>query len=159
MSFFTEMRKLIKDRLCTICMIGIMLQFTLLTKGQVQTGAADTSKYFPLLRGKMVGVVANNAYVAANESIVDVLGHHGFAVKRIFSPEHGFRSFSEAGQSIANGIDSLTGIPIVSLYGAKRKPDRPELSNLDIVLFDIQDVGVRFYTYISTLSYVMEACA
>jgi uncharacterized protein YbbC (DUF1343 family) len=115
--------------------------------------------YYPLLQGKKIGVVANKASVAGNANIVDVLVNHGFQVVRIFSPEHGFRNSVGAGELIDSSLDSVTGISVVSLYGKKKKPASTDLDGLDLILFDLQDVGVRFYTYISTLTYMMEACA
>ena len=128
-------------------------------RAQVKTGAEDVDAYFSLLMGKNIGVVANNASVVRNVNVVDFLLKEGFAVKRIFSPEHGFRSSADAGQAVHDTLDPATGIQIRSLYGAKKKPAPADLAGLDMVVFDIQDVGVRFYTYISTLAYVMEACA
>ena len=154
-----EMSKVLKDILSRICFTPILLLLPVLLQAQATVGAEQTEWYFPLLKGKKLGIVANNASVVGNMNIVDFLIQKGFNVQRIFSPEHGFRSYSDAGQTIVNGIDSATGIQLVSLYGAKMKPNISDMSSLDIVLFDIQDVGVRFYTYISTLTYVMEACA
>ncbi len=126
---------------------------------QVRCGAERKELYYPLLKDRKVGIVANQASVAFNANIVDVLVKDGFQIGMIFSPEHGFRLSGDAGQTINTGIDSATGIRVVSLYGDRRKPAREDIDSLDVVVFDIQDVGVRFYTYISTLSYVMEACA
>lgn len=126
---------------------------------QIKPGADQPDLYYPLLKDKQVGVVANQASVVGGGSIVDVLVQHEIQVIRIFSPEHGFRLSAEAGQIIGNAVDSLTGIEVVSLYGARKKPTPGDMEHLDLILFDIQDVGVRFYTYISTLTYVMEACA
>jgi len=126
---------------------------------QVRTGAERTELYYPMLKGKQIGLVANQASVAGTMNIVDALVREQFHINRIFSPEHGFRMSGEAGQVIGNGIDTATGIQVKSLYGAAKKPSSGDMDSLDLILFDIQDVGVRFYTYISTLSYVMEACA
>ena len=142
-----------------ICFTAVLLMLPGLLPAQVRTGAEQTESYFPLLKGKKIGIVANSSSAVGTINIVDFLIQKGFEVQRIFSPEHGFRLNAEAGQTLAGGIDSATGIPVVSLYGSQRKPNVSDLKSLDIVLFDIQDVGVRFYTYISTLSYVMEACA
>jgi len=139
-------------------MVFIMV-FTGMLQAQVIPGADRTELYYPLLKGKSIGVVVNQASVSGGANIVDVLVGHGLNVARIFSPEHGFRVSAEAGQDVGNSIDSVTGIPVVSLFGSKKKPTPGDLKSLDLILFDIQDVGVRFYTYISTLSYVMEACA
>jgi uncharacterized protein YbbC (DUF1343 family) len=137
----------------------MLISYSVETFAQALTGAVQTQLYYPLLRGKQVGIVANNASDVQGINIVDLLVKEGFLVKRIFSPEHGFRMNAEAGAHIGNDIDSATGIPVVSLYGNHMKPSATDLDGIDAVVFDIQDVGVRFYTYISTLTYVMEACA
>lgn len=126
---------------------------------QVKCGAERTDAYFPLLKHKEIAVVANPASMIGNVHLVDSLYRGGIKIGVIFSPEHGFRKFSEAGQSIANTIDSATNIPVLSLYGKKNKPVKTDFSDIDLVVFDLQDVGVRFFTYLSTLSYMMEACA
>jgi uncharacterized protein YbbC (DUF1343 family) len=126
---------------------------------QIRTGADRTVLYYGLLKHKTIGVVANSASLINGKNIVDSLVSSGFDVKTIFCPEHGFRRFEEAGQLIKNSVDSATGIRILSLYGKNRKPDQKEMNGLDIVVFDLQDVGVRFFTYISTLTYIMETCA
>ncbi len=140
------------------CMAVLWL-LPVMVSAQVMPGAKDTGSYFPLLRGKNVGVVANNASVAGSVNIVDLMLGHGLKVIRIFSPEHGFRLTGDAGQAMAGETDPATGIPVVSLYGSRKKPVPADLRSLDYMVYDLQDVGVRFYTYISTLSYVMEACA
>ena len=123
------------------------------------TGAEQTQVYLPMLVGKTVGVVANPTSMIGQTHLVDSLLNHGIKIKRVFGPEHGFRGDAEAGGAIANDFDSRTGLPIVSLYGKHYKPTPTDLAGIDIMLFDIQDVGVRCYTYISTLTYVMEVCA
>jgi uncharacterized protein YbbC (DUF1343 family) len=137
----------------------IFLLPAILLQAQIRTGAERTDLYYPLLKDKQIGIIVNQASVAGDSNIVDILVNKGFHIARIFSPEHGFRMSGEAGQIIGNSIDPATGIPVVSLYGDKKKPTAEDLGSLDLLIFDIQDVGVRFYTYISTLSYVMEACA
>jgi uncharacterized protein YbbC (DUF1343 family) len=137
----------------------IFLLPAILLKAQIRTGAERTDLYYPLLKDKQAGIVVNQASVAGDSNIVDILVNKGFHPARIFSPEHGFRMAGEAGQIIRDSIDPSTGIRIVSLYGDKKKPAPGDLDSLDLLIFDIQDVGVRFYTYISTLSNVMEACA
>ncbi|MDP4281517.1 MAG: DUF1343 domain-containing protein [Bacteroidota bacterium] len=122
-------------------------------------GAERTELYFPLLKYKKIAVVANPASLVGRVNLVDTLVNCGIRVTRIFCPEHGFRKFDEAGKEIRGGVDTLTGIQVVSLYGKKKKPDPDDMEKIDLVLFDLQDVGVRFFTYISTLTYVMEACA
>ena len=126
-------------------------------------GANQTQKYLPLLQEKRVGIVANQTSVIfKNEGythLVDSLIALKVNVVEVFSPEHGFRGKADAGEHVNDGLDSQTGLPIISLHGKTRKPTTEHLQNIDIMVFDIQDVGVRFYTYISTLHYVMEACA
>ena len=123
----------------------------------ILTGAEQLDQYIPLLKGKRVGVFANQTSMVGNEHLVDVLIKHGVRVGVIFGPEHGFRGNADAGEKIGNYIDLKTGIPVVSLYGAKHRPSHEDLNEIDVLLFDIQDVGVRFYTYISSLEEYMEA--
>ena len=122
-------------------------------------GAESTAVYLPLLANKNVGIVANHSSRIKDIHLVDFLLANDIRVIRIFSPEHGFRGDADAGAVINSGKDSKTGLEIISLYGTHKKPLPGELKDIDIILFDLQDVGVRFYTYISTLHYVMEACA
>lgn len=122
-------------------------------------GAYRTNVYVPLLKGKRIGVFANQTSVIGNTNLIDTLLKLGINITKIFSPEHGFRGNADAGASTANSIDSATRIPIISLYGKKNKPTADDLKDIDVLLFDIQDVGVRFYTYISSLQYFMEAAA
>ena len=123
--------------------------------------AADRPElYLPLLKNKTVAIVANQTSLLADKThLVDFLVQNNIKIKHIFAPEHGFRGTADAGEHVKNGIDTKTGLPIISLYGDNKKPKPEQLQGVDIVLFDIQDVGVRFYTYISTLTYVMEAAA
>jgi uncharacterized protein YbbC (DUF1343 family) len=123
------------------------------------TGADQFSKFLPLIKNKRVALVANQTSVVGNRHLADSLLAAGVKLVKIFAPEHGFRGEAEAGASIKSGKDILTGLPVVSLYGQHKIPTREDLADVDVVIFDIQDVGARFYTYISTLSYVMEACA
>lgn len=129
------------------------------TIDDVNTGAERTDAYFPLIKGKRIAVCCNHTSVIGKVHLVDSLKRAGFDVRKVFAPEHGFRGDAEAGAHITGGIDSATGIPVVSLYGKNYKPKASDLTDVDVVLFDIQDVGARFYTYISTMHYVMEACA
>jgi len=127
-------------------------------------GANRTELYLPMLKGKRVGIVANQTSVIFKDNnqfvhLVDSLLALKVTVKKVFSPEHGFRGTADAGEEVESTTDKKTGLPIVSLYGDNRKPKQDQIKDLDVVIFDIQDVGVRFYTYISTLHYVMEACA
>ena len=122
-------------------------------------GAYLVDQYIPLIEGKTVAVVANQTSMVGKTHLVDNLQGIGIKVKTIFAPEHGFRDLADAGETITDGKDPKTGIPLISLYGKHLKPAPEDLEGIDVVLFDIQDVGVRFYTYISTLHYVLEACA
>ena len=131
-----------------------------LDKNCFKTGADRPELYLPLLKGKKIGVVTNQTGLLQNKThIVDFLVKNDISISRIFAPEHGFRGEADAGEHVKNGVDKETGISIISLYANNKKPTAAQMKGLDIVLFDIQDVGVRFYTYISTLSYVMEAAA
>ena len=125
----------------------------------LRTGAECTEHYLPLLEGKRVAVCGNQTSVVAKTHLVDTLLSRKVNVVKLFCPEHGFRGQAEAGATIASGKDPLTGLPVVSLYGKNKKPTAEQLQGVDVVLFDLQDVGCRFYTYISTLHYVMEAAA
>ena len=125
----------------------------------LRTGAECTELYLPLLEGKRVAVCGNQTSVVAKTHLVDTLLSRKVNIVKLFCPEHGFRGQAEAGATIASGKDPLTGLPVVSLYGKNKKPTAEQLQGVDVVLFDLQDVGCRFYTYISTLHYVMEAAA
>lgn len=124
---------------------------------EVLTGAEQTAIYIPMLTGKNVGIFANQTSMIGNTHLVDSLLKLGVKVVKIFGPEHGFRGKADAGEHIENGIDSKTGIQVISLYGQHKKPTSTDLLGIDMLLFDIQDVGVRFYTFISSLQYFMEA--
>jgi uncharacterized protein YbbC (DUF1343 family) len=127
---------------------------------KIQTGADNTSNYLPLLQQKRVGIVTNQAGLISNNThFVDYLISQQINVQKIFAPEHGFRGTADAGETIVDGKDTKTGLPIISLYGNNKKPNPEQLANIDILVFDLQDVGARFYTYISSLHYIMEACA
>ena len=125
----------------------------------IQTAAEQTGKYLPLLMNKNIAVVANPTSMIGNTHLVDSLLSLGIQIKKVFCPEHGFRGDQEAGETVLNIIDKKTNLPVISLYGNNKKPKPADLVGIDMVIFDIQDVGARFYTYISTLHYVMEACA
>ncbi|MHC0447569.1 exo-beta-N-acetylmuramidase NamZ family protein [Flavobacterium sp. 3-218] len=126
----------------------------------IKTGADNYEKYLPLLKNKKVGIVTNQTGILTNKThVVDFLLEKKIAVQTIFAPEHGFRGTADAGEHIVDGKDPKTGLPIISLYGDNKKPKPAQLSGLDVMIFDLQDVGARFYTYISSLHYVMEACA
>ena len=125
----------------------------------IKTGAEQTAQYVPYLKNKRVGMVVNPTSVIGNETVVDSLLKVGIKITKIFGPEHGFRGDASAGIAVDDAVDAKTGIKAISLYGKHEKPTAEDLADLDIVVFDIQDVGVRFYTYINTLQRVMEACA
>ncbi len=127
---------------------------------ELRLGIERLDAYLPLLSGKRVGLVVNHTTIFPDGThLADTLLQLGISVKTIFAPEHGFRGEADAGATILNGVDTRTGLPILSLYGKNKKPSPEQMSNLDVLIFDIQDVGVRFYTYPSTMHYVMEACA
>ena len=111
--------------------------------------------YLPLIKGKRIGIFANQTSMVGKTHLVDTLQKSGITIKVIFGPEHGFRGTADAGEKVGNYIDTQTGIPVVSLYGSKRRPSEEDLKDVDILLFDIQDVGVRFYTFISSLEEFM----
>ncbi len=122
-------------------------------------GAAQFYKYVPKLKNKNVAVVTNQTGVLNGVSIVDTLLKLKVNIKKIFGPEHGFRGDTDAGEKVSSNVDKKTGLPVISLYGNNKKPSAKDLQGIDVVVYDIQDLGVRFYTYISTMCYVMEACA
>lgn len=127
---------------------------------KIKTGADNYIKYLPLLQNKKVGIVTNQTGILTNKiHLVDFLLEKKIAIKTIFAPEHGFRGTADAGEHVVDGKDAKTGLSIISLYGDNKKPKAAQLVGIDIMLFDLQDVGARFYTYISSLHYVMEACA
>ncbi|MNQ22574.1 hypothetical protein D3C85_357190 [compost metagenome] len=126
----------------------------------IKTGADNYEKYLPLLKDKKTGIVTNQTGILSNKThLVDFLLEKKIAVQTIFAPEHGFRGTADAGEHVVDGKDQKTGLPIISLYGDNKKPKPAQLAGIDIMIFDLQDVGARFYTYISSLHYVMEACA
>lgn len=148
------MRKSVFFLLIIIALYGLSQ-----AQSNVQTGAERVDDYIWLLQGKRVAVCGNQTSMVGNVHLVDTLIKRGVVVVKIFCPEHGFRGNTEAGAHIASGTDPKTGLPIVSLYGKNKKPAPEQLADVDFILFDLQDVGCRFYTYISTLHYVMEAAA
>ncbi|MDW8229572.1 MAG: DUF1343 domain-containing protein [Saprospiraceae bacterium] len=127
-------------------------------RSPVRVGAERTEVYFPLLEDKQIAVVVNHSSRVGQTHLVDTLMSAGMCVLRILAPEHGFRGDAPDGQRIADDVDRRTGIPIISLYGKKYKPSADDLAGVEAVIYDIQDVGARFYTYISTLFYVLEVC-
>lgn len=120
-------------------------------------GAERINVYLPLIKGKRVGIFANQTSTVGNTNLVDTLRKLGIDIKVIFGPEHGFRGTADAGEKVGNFVDEKTGIPVVSLFGSKRRPSADDLKDIDVLIFDIQDVGVRYYTYISSLQEYMEA--
>jgi len=129
------------------------------TDEDVQTGAERTDQWLPLLKDKKVAVVANHTSMINTTHLVDTMLSLGVKVVKIFSPEHGFRGLADDGEEVASSVDEKTKLPVISLYGNHRKPTAADLKGVDIVVYDIQDVGVRCYTFISTMTYCMEACA
>ena len=128
-------------------------------KDHYVSAAMQLDDYLPLIEGKRVGLVGNQTSIIGETHLLDTLLSLGIDVRKIYTPEHGFRGTADAGAKVNSGKDEKTGIPIVSLYGKNKKPTPEMLQGIDVILFDLQDVGVRFYTYISTMSYVMEAAA
>ena len=131
---------------------------------EIIVGANQTDLYMPLLHGKKVGLVGNQSSLILNKNkksvhLVDSLLALNVTLKKVFAPEHGFRGKADAGEKVENGKDPKTGLPVISLYGSNKKPKPEQLEDIDVLIFDLQDVGARFYTYISSLHYVMEACA
>jgi uncharacterized protein YbbC (DUF1343 family) len=161
-----------KNTLKIVLTLGLLMPFSCKSQGdqsplQPIPAAQNMGRYLPLLQGKQIGLVANQTSVVKNSTIetesfthlADTLRSLGISLKKVFAPEHGFRGTADAGAHISNGIDQKTGLEVISLYGANKKPRVEDLAGIDLMIFDVQDVGVRFYTYISTLHYVMEACA
>ncbi|MDG1046387.1 MAG: DUF1343 domain-containing protein [Bacteroidia bacterium] len=128
-------------------------------KDRIILGAEQLDQYVSQLGEKSVALLVNQTSTIGNVHLVDTLQALGVNIKKVFAPEHGFRGDHSAGAVVKNGLDEKTGLPVVSLYGKNKKPTPEMLANIDVIIFDIQDVGVRFYTYISTMHYVMEACA
>lgn len=126
---------------------------------QIVTGANQPEAYLHHLKGKKIALVVNQTSMVQNNHLVDFLQQKQIEIKGIFAPEHGFRGDHSAGEKVKSGIDARSGLKVYSLYGNQKKPTKEMLAEVDLVVFDIQDVGARFYTYISTLHYVMEACA
>lgn len=128
-------------------------------KSKLVLGAEQMDILLPRLKGKNVGLVVNNTALVGKTHLADTLLSRGILVKKIFGPEHGFRGDAADGEHVTDAVDSKTGVPVVSLYGKNSKPTAEQLQGLDIIIFDIQDAGARFFTYISTMTYLMEACS
>ena len=141
--------------------ISLLLFLSSLASAQLKVGAERLDMLLPHLQGKRVGLVVNHTSLLGHSGIhlLDTLLARGVEVKKVFAPEHGFRGDADAGETVKGGSDTKTGIPIVSVYGKTKKPTAAQLSDVDVLLFDMQDVGARFYTYISTMHYAMEAAA
>jgi uncharacterized protein YbbC (DUF1343 family) len=125
---------------------------------KIRTGAEQVDKYLPLLKNKRVAIMANQTSIIGKTHLVDSLKSLGVTIVKVFGPEHGFRGNASAGTAVADEVDARTGIPVISLYGKKNKPTHEDLADIDILLYDLQDVGCRFYTNINALSRLMEAC-
>lgn len=152
----------------TTSILLFLMFFTAQSYGQEATNSTDVitaaeqiDEYLPLLEGKKVALLINQTSIVGPTKTLlpDTLLSRGVNVVKILAPEHGFRGEAEAGEKVADGIDNKTGLPVVSLYGKTKKPTKEHLADVDVVIYDIQDVGARFYTYISTMQYAMEACA
>ncbi len=149
-----------KFHACILLLTSCLTAFSQKTPPPVVTAAQRTEAYLPLLEGKRVGMLVNQTSVISDSThLVDSLLKRGVRIVKIFSPEHGFRGQADAGEKVGNSTDERTGIPIISLYGKHRKADAADLSDVDVLVFDVQDVGTRFYTYISTLEELMESAA
>ena len=129
------------------------------TSPTIKTGADQTEKYLSYLKGKRIGILGNQTSIIGKRHLVDSLKALGINIVKVFGPEHGFRGQASAGVKVQDEKDSATGIPVVSLYGPKRKPTKTDMADIDLMIYDVQDVGCRFYTYINVLADVMEACA
>ncbi|MBK9389380.1 MAG: DUF1343 domain-containing protein [Bacteroidetes bacterium] len=145
----------------TLFLLSVFISFVAAfsSTGDPIPGAYRLDSYRNIIQGKQVAIVANQTSMVGKSHLVDTLLTKGIQIKAIFSPEHGFRNMADAGEKIENAKDPKTGIQLISLYGSHLKPTPEDLSGIDFVIFDIQDVGARFYTYISTLHYILEACA
>jgi uncharacterized protein YbbC (DUF1343 family) len=155
----TKFSSLISILAFSICLFAGAASFA---QQKILTGAERHELYLPLLQDKKVGFVGNQTSIQpqnSNMHVVDFLIQKGVQVKKVFVPEHGFRGTADAGEKVDNSVDQKTGLPIISLYGNNKKPSAEQIKDLDVVIFDLQDVGTRFFTYISTMHYVMEACA
>lgn len=155
--FFTQLKRYNMYKMTRLVGMLFLLCMPSFVVAQIVTAAEQMQQYLPLLKGKRVAIFANHTSLVGNSNLVDTLQKRGIAIKVVFGPEHGFRGTADAGAQIGNYVDEKTGIPVVSLYGAKHKPSAADLKEVDIMLFDIQDVGTRFYTYISSLQEYMES--
>ena len=157
---YRKMTRYRSDKITHILFVFLFIfSSSLLFAGKIIPAAERPNLYLPLLKDLKVALVVNHSSLAGKEHLLDYLLKHGIKVQKIFAPEHGFRGLADAGAHVKNSKDRRTGLPIISLYGRHKKPTKADLQGIDLILFDIQDVGVRFYTYLSTLHYVMEAGA
>lgn len=151
-----------KHGLLFLAAVGAVLQLsaqTFKTDRDIEVGAKQFDTYSGQLAGKRIGIVGNHTSMVDSVHLVDWLLARAVNVATVFAPEHGFRGKADAGEKVGSGVDQKTGLPVISLYGSHKKPTADDLRGVDLVIFDIQDVGARFYTYISTMTYVMESCA
>lgn len=146
-----------------VILLALLVHFSLVNaqikRKSIRVGAERTERYLTILKNKKIAVLANQSSLIGNTHLVDSLLKLSIDVKKVFCPEHGFRGDADAGEQIKNYKDPKTHLPVISLYGASKKPSVKDLTGIDYLVFDLQDVGARFYTYISSLKYVMEACA
>ena len=153
------MSKANKSRFGTAVIVLVFFHCVLGTNAQVKVGAQRTSDYIPLLKGKKVALVANQTSLVGETHLLDTLISLGIKVSKVFTLEHGFRGSADAGEKVESSFDPKTGVRMVSIYGKDKKPRTEEMRDIDVVVYDVQDVGARFYTYISSLHYIMEAVA
>ncbi|KXK42031.1 MAG: hypothetical protein UZ11_BCD004001562 [Bacteroidetes bacterium OLB11] len=153
------MLKILRSLIFLFLILKIDNVYAQLFSEDIIVGAERLDKYLPSLKGKKVALLVNQTSTIQQTHLVDTLLSLDINIVKIFAPEHGFRGTASAGEKVKNGIDVKTGIPISSMYGASKRPTKESMQGIDIVIFDIQDVGARFYTYISSLQYMMEACA
>lgn len=157
---FSTIQFIMKKIVCFLLsalILGASVKAVAQKKQPILPGAYQTEKYFPLLKGKRVGLFTNQTATINGKHLIDTLKASGFTIQKVFTPEHGLRGTADAGEKVSDEIDPQTGIKIVSLYGKKNAPDANDLADVDVMLFDVQDVGTRFYTYINSLQYYMEA--
>lgn len=155
----TITRSIFRYFLTFAVVVASIFTFTQKAQAKITTGAEQTDLYLPLLKEKRVALLVNQTSQVNGVLLPDFLLSQGVNVVKIFSPEHGFRGTADAGATVKNGMDPKTQLPVISLYGKNKKPSAEQLKDVDILIYDLQDVGVRFYTYISTLQYALEACA
>jgi uncharacterized protein YbbC (DUF1343 family) len=160
------MKQIIKNISCFFLFFSLfgyanpIVESAIKSRKEIITGADNFKAYLPLLKNKRVGIVTNQTGILTNKKhLVDFLVEKKIKIKTIFAPEHGFRGTADAGEHVSDDIDKKTGLPIVSLYGKNQKPKPEQLEGIDIMVFDLQDVGTRLYTYVSTMHRIMETCA